>query len=80
MPDCRPDDPVDEMQVTVMLDHIYFLLNQDADDIHIADDLRVLDGMLKEDPPLYVAVFDKLSELKICTKAVWRKWLEYPCD
>lgn len=58
-----------------MIEHVFYLLNQDCDDLSIADDLRVLDGMLKEDPPLYCRVFDQLSELKIITKAQFRAWL-----
>lgn len=76
MVDPRPDiSDVDGMESAMWVEHIWYLLQGDKDDLALAEDLRSVDQSLREDPAMYTVVFDQLSELKIITKAQFRAWL-----
>lgn len=58
-----------------------YILNADLDEFQIADDLRAyVKSYLAPEPELYMCVSDKLAADKICSKAIFRRWLETYLD
>jgi hypothetical protein len=70
------DPEVVESHVSV----IASILSADLDEYETAEQLRTyVKVYLNHQPELYMCVSDKLSADKICTKAIFRRWLNvYP--
>jgi hypothetical protein len=53
------------------------ILSADIDEFEVADQLRTyVKVYLNHQPELYCCVSDKLAAEKVCSKAIFRKWLD----